>query len=73
MRERELDDAMADEAFIEMSARIAFLRRKRPDFTNMEIAYALLQSCVCMFDAEDEAAFQFLHEALNECINQEYS
>ena len=66
---RELDEKRADKVFLDLSMRVCEYRAVRPDVTDTEIAYALLQTVASI----DQGGMweDFLHEALDECISQE--
>ena len=65
----DLSDKRADDAFIEIARIIANFRNANTQYTDTEIAYALLGVCMCIDDTD--IWYAFLHEALNECIAQE--
>ena len=68
MIEREFSEKRADLAFVTIAKLIAAFRNDH-DYTNEEMAYALLQICAC---TDSGGTWQsFLKEALNECINEE--
>ncbi len=66
---KDFSNSRSDESFLSVSRSIADYRNAHQEITNEEIAYALLQTCACIDDSDNW--FQFLREALNECINNE--
>jgi len=66
---KEFSDKRADKAFIGVAKAIADFRNENAEYTNEEMAYAILQTCCCI--DEGNAWFEFISEALSECINQE--
>jgi hypothetical protein len=66
---RELDVNLADRVFIDLARLVSTFRKENPNFNNEEIVYGLLQICASMEDGPHY--WLFLHEALNECIEQE--
>ena len=66
---KEFSDKRADKAFVELGLLIGKFRQSNFDYTNEEVVYALLQTVACLGDGP--TYWDFLHEALDECINQE--
>ena len=67
--EDEFDSVRADKAFVDVAGLMVLLRQRKTEYTNTEIAGALLQVAASIDD--DECWWQFLRESLEECIYQE--
>ncbi len=70
---KQFNDLRADRAFLEIGKLISGFRNSNPEYTNEEMAYALLQISCSGIDDGGHEWFAFLCDALRECILQEES